>query len=493
MAVPGVKMESRMNRSFCLLALLLLPLLIRGEELPEPDVVLTGTLTRQNHERYLALHFDVPPGVRRLTVSFEYDRAHRTAVDLGLEDPQRFRGWSGGNKASFFLSETAATPSYLPGPLPAGQWRLVLGVPNIRDGTAADYRAEISFGRGASAYSTPFADGPVIDRPGWYRGDLHTHSGHSDGACDSAGSERVPCPVYRTLEAAAARGLDFVALTEHNARSHHQSLASLQPAFDGMVLLAGREITTFRGHFNVFGTTGPLDFRQGAADMAGLLEQSARIGGLVSINHPGLPSGEQCMGCGWQGEEGLEHVSAVEVINGGVLAAAGGDPYGEFSGIAYWEQLLQDGRRVSAVAGSDNHDPREWQPGPLTVVHAQALSQPAIIGGLRAGRVFIDVEGSSDRAIDLSARSASGTAGMGSSLTVVSGDDVIVSVVVDNVPDAVVQLVQNGKRGSAAARSTGASWTFRLSGDGRPGWVRAEAWSSDGRLLLLSNPVYLNR
>ena len=36
-----------------------------------------------------------------------------------LFDPERFRGWGGGKQGPVILSETDATPSYLPGPIRA--------------------------------------------------------------------------------------------------------------------------------------------------------------------------------------------------------------------------------------------------------------------------------------------------------------------------------------------------------------------------------------
>ena len=89
------------------------------------DIVLelTGQLTGADHESYKEVPFNVPAGVKRITVSVSYDRENRTVVDLGIFDPDRFRGWSGGNKATFSLAETDATPSYLPGPLPAASGR----------------------------------------------------------------------------------------------------------------------------------------------------------------------------------------------------------------------------------------------------------------------------------------------------------------------------------------------------------------------------------
>lgn len=39
---------------------------------------------------------------------------------------------------------------------------------------------------------------------------------------------------------------------------------TLQPYFDKLLLIPGREITTFQGHFNLFGATQFLDFRLGS-------------------------------------------------------------------------------------------------------------------------------------------------------------------------------------------------------------------------------------
>ena len=264
-------------------------------------LTLTGVLTGADHQTYREVPFQVPAGTTSVTVAFAYDgKDQKAVVDLGLRDPQRFRGWSGGNKAAFTLTETWATSSYLPGPLPAGRWRLIMGVPNLRKGTQAHYTATITLEHDGVFHGFPGA--PANTGPGWYRGDLHLHTGHSDGSCAAQSGARVPCPVFRTLEAAVVRGLDFVAVTDHNTSSHFQALAELQPAYDRLLLIPGREVTTFQGHANIIGMTAPLDFQLGgprAPTFARILDQAERAGALVSINHPGLPSGEACLGCGW--------------------------------------------------------------------------------------------------------------------------------------------------------------------------------------------------
>ena len=121
-------------------------------------IVLEGVLTRADHETYKELPFDVPPGVDRVTVEFAYTgREEKAVIDLGLFDPERFRGWSGGDKARFSVSTIDATPSYLPGPIVPGRWTLLLGVPNIRPGREAHYVATIRFGRGEQTAVSSFA------------------------------------------------------------------------------------------------------------------------------------------------------------------------------------------------------------------------------------------------------------------------------------------------------------------------------------------------
>ena len=97
--------------------------------------------------------------------------------------------------------------------------------------------------------------------PAWFRGDLHMHTAHSDGQCPSQTGKMVPCPLFFTADAAARRGLDFIAITDHNASSQYDAMRELQPYFDKVLLIPGREITTFQGHINFLGSTDFIDFR----------------------------------------------------------------------------------------------------------------------------------------------------------------------------------------------------------------------------------------
>ena len=471
---------------------------------PRPsDLTLRGKLSAADHQTYLEIPFRVPTGTVRMTVEFTHSgQSDRTVIDLGLRDPQRFRGWSGGDKSRVVIENADATPSYLAGPLPAGTWRLLLGVPNIRPAATATFAANFWFDRASDPFPG-FLPEAIRSEPGWYRGDLHLHTAHSDGSCLSRRGVRAPCPVFKTLEAARARGLDFVAVSDHNTTSQNQALRELAPYFDDLLLIPAREITTFQGHINVFGPTVDLDFQLGSAHaptLAKILNQADVAHGLVSINHPGLPSGEACMGCGWTADTEWGRIAAMEVINGGTLAFLG--PEGPLSGLASWEHQLNAGRRITAIGGSDNHqadlptDSAAAVGRPTTVVHASELSQAAILTAIRKGHVFVDVWGSADRNLEVIAQAGTQQAEMGDSLLVHRGARVSITVRVKGVPaGARISLagdaVAFAKLTDTDLTAQKPSVSFEVLADDRPRWLRVDVRGPDHTLLLLGNPIYL--
>lgn len=125
-----------------------------------PNVLLNGVITDADNQTYKEVPFTVPVGVDRLNVEFTYTgREQRTTIDLGIFDPAGFRGWSGGNKSTFTLAVTDATPSFVPGPILPGRWFLLLGVPNIRKNVQSRFTAKVYFGhRGGTS-------GPELSHP----------------------------------------------------------------------------------------------------------------------------------------------------------------------------------------------------------------------------------------------------------------------------------------------------------------------------------------
>jgi len=342
---------------------------------------------------YLLLPFVVPPSIGRLTVGYTYSNRVSAAptagrgnvVDIGVFDPrgavmfqrEGFRGWSGSDRAEFTIGLVDATPGYLPGPIYPGTWHIILGLYRIiAEGCHYCVEITLSTAAGEPDRSPPSPPVPHQARhdPRWYRGDLQSHTHHSD----ATGS------IADLAEAARAQGLDFVAVTDHNTVSHWTHLPAI--GGDDLLLIPGQEITTYYGHANAWGARGWQEFRcRDDATMARIIDAVHADGGLFSVNHP------KDNGPAWEYSPNLPF-GCVEAWQG-VWAS------NNYQSLAFWDSLLQQGRRVVAVGGSDKHVepftgvPKSYDIGtPTTWVYAEELSAPSILGGIRAGHVFISTD-----------------------------------------------------------------------------------------------------
>ena len=367
-------------------------------------LVLEGVLHDDPAEPVAQLPFEVADGCTRITLRYRHDPGH--VLDLGLLDPTAtpfpsaggFRGWSGGARREAFVAQDDATPGYLPGPLPAGRWQVLLGRARVGP-EGCGYRVEVEIVVGGSAEpsharaatpeppaprpadadaraaSAQLASAASLDAP-WYPGDLQSHTHHSD----AQGS------VAELLAAAHDRGLRFLAVTDHNTVSHHADLRHHQ---DGPVLpIPGMEITTYRGHANVWGASGWVDFRIASdADVPRMVRRAHNLGGLVSVNHPKTQPG--CIGCDWAYPVPAE-VDALE-------AWQGPWPLRNWESLARYDRLLAAGRRLTLVGGSDRHqpagperDPEALRVGsPTTWLQLPRLGVPEVLQALRDGRVSV--------------------------------------------------------------------------------------------------------
>jgi PHP domain len=232
--------------------------------------------------RYLPV--EVPSGAYALRAELEYERSG-AVMDLGCVGAAGFRGWSGGARRSFVITADAATPGYLPGELEPGTWQIMIGLHQVPPG-GANYRVTVEvsgtpgeLSPGAAPQEVP----PATDRPArrelpatdgrrWLAGDLHTHTVHSDGVMT----------VPELARFATSRGLDFLAVTDHNTISHHRELPAAAAAH-GIVLIPGQEVTTELGHAGALGDVGWIDFRE---PPDAWLDATEQAGGLLSVNHP---------------------------------------------------------------------------------------------------------------------------------------------------------------------------------------------------------------
>jgi hypothetical protein len=189
-------------------------------------------------------------------------------------------------------------------------------------------------------------------------------------------------------------------------------------------------------------------------------------------------------------------VQAIEAVNGV-------DATKPYTGIPFWQHLLDQGYRLTGVGGSDNHNAKQSMARlggaligtPTTVVHAAALSMPAILDGIRAGHVFIDVQGTRDRMLDLTATAGGRAAEMGDAIEVPAGGQAHVTVKATAPDGARVELIVDGKPWTPKADLTvhgTLAQSFDWPGDGKRHWIRANVRDAAGELLLVGNPIYVN-
>jgi hypothetical protein len=355
--------------------------------------------------QYVYLPFEMPPGVRRIDVNYHYENQVVGAqefnpgnnIDIGVFDVRGhdflhggFRGWSGGARSTFFITPEAATPGYMRGPLQSGEWTIMFGLSKIGEPTRYRVNIEMEIDTHASPDEAP----GEVPRPGgeqapklvvaggsnggspagrWYRGDLHAHSEHSDGANT----------VAEIVEYVHRIGLDYFALTDHNTISHWDDLARLQAEGGPTLLIPGEEITMYTGHANVWGLDGWIDFR-GSDDerVQRLIDDANARGSMFSINHPDSP-------IPWK-HHGVRGYQAMEVWNA---------PWRWYNepALTRWEYHLNNYERMVAVGGSDSHcvPPAEMKqpngPGePCTWAWVEGpLTQQAVLDAVTRGRVFI--------------------------------------------------------------------------------------------------------
>lgn len=320
------------------------------------------------------LHYlpvEVGAGVAGLRVSLSYDRSSGAVLDLGCFGPSGFRGWSGGARDSFVVAGSVATPGYLPGPVAAGLWQVVIGLHALpAEGVRYRVTAEttVAAGEEVPAVTPPVPAErprgrvlPASDGRRWLAGDLHAHTVHSDGAMT----------VPELAAFAVHRGLDFVAVTDHNTVSHHAVLAEASARY-GLTLVPGQEVTTANGHANVFGDTGWIDFRLPASSWLSAAEAG---GGLMSVNHPfaGPTSWLHPM---------TRRPPLLEVWHWSWLDLSWTTP------LSWWQAW--DPAAIP-VGGSDWHRDGSDSPlgTPTTWVLCADAGVDAILDGLRAGRVAI--------------------------------------------------------------------------------------------------------
>jgi predicted metal-dependent phosphoesterase TrpH len=457
---------------------------------------LTGTIAYGAPD-WVYIPVEVPRGANRISVSYSYDRPtppagrNGNALDIGifdesgheLGDDRGFRGWSGGFRDNFTLSASDATPGYLPGPIGAGTWHIIVGPYTVAP-EGLHWTITITLGSGTPG--VPFVPRPAPHRAtgrgrAWYRGDMHLHTVHSDG-------RRLPAELAAGARAAK---LDFIVSTEHNT----SSAAGVWGEFAGpdLLIIDGEEITTRNGHFTALGLPAGtwIDWRYRAVDGAlpRFLQDIHRAGALAVAAHPNAP----CIGCAWK--FGFPGLDAIEVWNG---------PWtlDDEAVVATWDNLLVAGAGrgdwIPAVGDSDAHSEPQVIGLPHNVVFADALDRRSILAAVKAGRSWIAESAAVD--VNFTASVQNERAGIGQRLDVADDALVTVSLTVTGAPGCVARLITDQGQRMLVPIATGdpqvVTWTTTPR---NARYVRAEVRrpqatpTTADMMVALTNPIFLGR
>ena len=315
-----------------------------------------------------------------------------------------------------------------------------------------------------------------VDRmrlPGVLHGEMHAHTVHSDGRFTVAEQDGR----------AIAMGLDFVAMTDHNTTSGHADIDRGRP----VVRLRGEELTTFHGHFCIYGIDRCHEWhdRGRAIRTVAAIDDVRAAGGLASLSHPNTPGAPVCVGCHFvPGSVPYDRFDLMEVWYGAWPLRHPED----VKTLDLWDRLWDQGMPKVAVAARDwhsqDHEDRDGVTFPVTAVLCGERTESAILAAIRAGRVFL-TEG---YGVEMTATSAAGEATIGGSVPLAGEASLAFRLHRTSTVPAIACLVRNGRLAASWSlpRRLDHAWSPPVTAPGR---YRLEVWSEDGALLLLTNHV----
>ena len=352
----------------------------------------------------------VPCDTERLYIKVDLPEEFRYMSFLILEDPeghirlQKQLAW-GDQGLCVGKGPKDTTIGGVPGRIQPGTWQVCLGI-------FTEYlHQRLGDKRGCITMTVSDGEGPVSDPMGglawvedtleispekyhwdkvygtkkqWYKGDFHTHTRLSDGKE----------PLENAMKKAVDMDMDFYVPTEHNLM--HTGLCDTS-----LCILPGIEVTTDKGHMNLFGITKLperiLDIvaHNGEEIVDSYMEETIREARenhwITSINHPFLTIWK------WRYDQtDLDDIDCLEIINDPTYTDAKDS---NEKAVRFLDALWQDGHRIYGVGGSDSHNLIEERyegadlpsiPGdPATWVCCGELTPDNLMAAVKAGHMCV--------------------------------------------------------------------------------------------------------
>ena len=345
-----------------------------------------GVLSTRDRKKYFQFPFEVKEGATKIYVHLQYNKEPKNMLYLQLYDYRRFRGIGKytandkRNEIEIVVAPTYASPGAIFGNIPKGRW--IAEIDSMEVFAICKYHLTIEV-----YYDNDIINRFAIKKPTqkkyvlynekkWYKGDLHIHSQESDGKES----------VKEIVKEAREQQLDFIAITDHNTISGWQ----YYKRYKDILLIPGVEVTTPGGHANALGIDDWIDWRVGYRNrtMQDIIKDTRNKGGIFCINHPRSLNHNGQVSWNFQDVD-YGQVDAIEIWNAPWLLK--NTRINEMAR-SLWNDLLNKGYRLTAVAGSDLHsfDQHGKKLGKLlNYIFCENLSQEALLQGIKRGKVYM--------------------------------------------------------------------------------------------------------
>ena len=433
--------------------------------------------------------FHVPDNVHSIAILLQTEQSMWLTYMVYDEQKELRAQYQKGNSPDTIVihqNKSKTSPYTIYGSLPSGEWTIdfaistneVLASTHQVATVTIQYNEEQELipdkvfwqDKGRPSFQLNDFDSQKIYQPKskWYKGDLHTHTIHSDGAMTRE----------ENMISAKKQNLDFFVATDHNIvpTSWHEK--------QDILVIPGVEVSAPRGDFNILATntspfsSNPLEDMETDEGMNRII-QSEYGNAIISINHPFLTE--------WKWlytETPLDQIDAIEICNDPTYPD--NEKATEMALVA-WNVLLNDGYRITGVGGSDCHKkPTETYEGsklpsligdPGTFVYCDGLSADQVVKGLKQGNVVISREAFIQFSIDDFIPGNQCNVKEGTAKALVNSD---ASIYFEWVVDGEMVKKEHGNQ---------SEYTFNFS-DENYHWIRVDVRYIDGSFYGFSNPIF---